>query len=528
MALDWRDRPAVSPLGGFFIQSRAGRTGNFEVLIAWPDGGLAHFWRDNEDPTLPWHGPALFAQGNRYVGASLVESDFAAFRSSSLKNFEAVATRADGELEHWWRENGGAFVWSKAGRVFNGAVGAPAITYTGALFREGIFDQDVDSHMDSALYVVVPMGGGSGGFEMMRRKHFESGIQPWGRMGSPGPNEQFGGDTLLDRKFVGAGLALTTLHNQTVKASWKEMRDLGDLSFIGDILVAVVSDQGALHVYAWGRTGNLGHSGAPVQEGWREALTITQPTELGHVLRPFRGRPCLMQSDYGLDEESDIIPFDGAHYGNLELVAPAKDGGILHFWRDNGDHGESRRLDEGWSFAVKIGTAEYDEVSLIQSNFGNADHGNLEMIARRREQRGFDFFWRDEQWAWHGPIVVGSEESQTGTVAQPLSAADSISALRSINVDFSVPREDLEQWLGDPKFTPYPAIASALFTLVRGRKLRDLIFIDVIAFNYENAPGVMSPRATSDVRVHVLQAAMLEAYNGRHGTSESSFDAILT
>ncbi|MGH3874289.1 MAG: hypothetical protein ACRDSR_22785 [Pseudonocardiaceae bacterium] len=107
------------------------------------------------------------------------------------------------------------------------------------------------------------------------------------------------------------------------------------------------------------------------------------------------------------------------------------------------------------------------------------------------------------------------------------SAAGTITALRSINVDFSVPRKDLEDWLGNPEFTPYPAIASALFELVKGRKLRGLVSIDVIRSNYENTPGVNSPRTMSDVRVDALKAAVLEGYNRRHGTSESSFDAIV-
>ncbi|MGH3686987.1 MAG: hypothetical protein ACRDSM_18465 [Pseudonocardiaceae bacterium] len=119
---------------------------------------------------------------------------------------------------------------------------------------------------------------------------------------------------------------------------------------------------------------------------------------------------------------------------------------------------------------------------------------------------------------------TGGSLSNSG-ISQALSPADSITALRSINVDFSVPREVLEQWLGNPKYTSYPAISSVL---VKGRKLRDWVFIDVIVFNYENTPGVKPPRTESDVRIDVLKAAVLEGYNERHGTSESSFDAIIT
>ena len=55
------------PLGGVsgvptLIQSRCGNKGNFELLTPMASGGLAHYWRNNDDPTLPWHGPTIFGQ----------------------------------------------------------------------------------------------------------------------------------------------------------------------------------------------------------------------------------------------------------------------------------------------------------------------------------------------------------------------------------------------------------------------------------------------------------------------------------
>ncbi|TQJ37716.1 hypothetical protein FBY34_7861 [Streptomyces sp. SLBN-115] len=411
--LDWREEPAVSPQSGFFLQSRAGQTGNFEVVIPWPDGGLAHYWRDNEHPALPWHGPALFAQGKRYIAASLTESDYTTFLSSPLNNLEVIATREDGGLEHWWRENGEALVWSSAGTIFNGATGAPALVYPGAIFAEGFLDIDLDAHEPVESYVVTPLS--DGGFELFSSWSLERLTS----MGTPDPKESRFSQVLPDRKIVGVGIALTTLHNSSVKASWKGMREMYP-ALRGDIIVAAVSDQGALNLYVHGSkpTGAF-----PYARGWNSGLTITQPTEFGHVLRPFRGRPCLLQSDYGLDEESWF--FDSGHFGNLELMAPGKDGGILHFWKDNGEKkGSGDELSLGWSFASKVGSSQYDEVSFIQSNFGDADHGPLEMIARRGEQKGFDFYWRDNGFVWHGPIAVVSDKSSTGTVAQPLSPTE--------------------------------------------------------------------------------------------------------
>ena len=55
------------PLGGVsgmptLIQSRCGTKGNFELLTPMASGGLAHYWRNNDEPAIPWHGPAIFGR----------------------------------------------------------------------------------------------------------------------------------------------------------------------------------------------------------------------------------------------------------------------------------------------------------------------------------------------------------------------------------------------------------------------------------------------------------------------------------
>lgn len=106
--------------------------------------------------------------------------------------------------------------------------------------------------------------------------------------------------------------------------------------------------------------------------------------------------------------------------------------------------------------------------------------------------------------------------------------SETLAGLAAINIDFSVPESDLRQWLQNAAFTPYPALAQSLLSLIGGRKLRNPAFLDVIAFDYEHAPGAVSPRAPSDVNIDTLKAAVLKAFNERNGTRETAFDRLLT
>jgi hypothetical protein len=101
-----------------------------------------------------------------------------------------------------------------------------------------------------------------------------------------------------------------------------------------------------------------------------------------------------------------------------------------------------------------------------------------------------------------------------------------ISQLNEIGIDTSLPPAQLVEFLGLPDFTPYPAFAGALLTLL-ARGLRKPVFIDVIAFNYENTPGVKSPRKVADVDIALLKKAVLEGSNERHGEHETDFASLL-
>jgi hypothetical protein len=70
------------------IQSRCGNKGNFELVTPVASGGLAHYWRNNDDPAIPWHGPTIFGQELGTVGSvSVIERKF-----GNAGNLEIVAS----------------------------------------------------------------------------------------------------------------------------------------------------------------------------------------------------------------------------------------------------------------------------------------------------------------------------------------------------------------------------------------------------------------------------------------------------
>ncbi len=108
--------------------------------------------------------------------------------------------------------------------------------------------------------------------------------------------------------------------------------------------------------------------------------------------------------------------------------------------------------------------------------------------------------------------------------APPLAPAI-IRALGRAGVDFSVTETALRTWLGNPVYTPYPAFSQEL--LLQGWRLKAPVYLDVIAWNYEQAPGITSPRNVADVKTDVLKAAVLEGSNSRYGTHVTDFENLL-
>ncbi len=107
----------------------------------------------------------------------------------------------------------------------------------------------------------------------------------------------------------------------------------------------------------------------------------------------------------------------------------------------------------------------------------------------------------------------------------PALAPAIIQALDRAGVDSSVADAAVYTWLSNPQFTPYPAVSQAI--LLQGWRLKAPVYLDVIVWNYEQAPGITSPRNVADIRPNALKAAVLEGSNTRYGTQVTDFEQLL-
>jgi hypothetical protein len=312
------------------IQSRYGGRGNFELVVGRAEGGLGHYWRDNDAPGFPWHGPTAFADDLGVVDAAcLIQSNL-----GDSGRLEVVAKVGE-QLAHLWRDPQPPFQWYGPEFFASGSSAAPGF--------------------------IQSRYGRTGNFEVVTATFGE-----------------------------GRGLSHYWRDNDDPSFPWHASAPFGDfLPFLGSGMTLIQSNYGnpgRLEVVTdmWGPEGNNS-----LLYLWRDAVAPLQwhsDTSFGqHVT----GNPALVQSRFGAR-------------GNFEVVAPAADGGIAHYWRDNDDpaqpwHGPT-------TFGQQLGQVE--AVSMVQSNFGQA--GNLEVAARSRDR--ITLLWRDSdpKHAWHvGPVLQG-------------------------------------------------------------------------------------------------------------------------
>jgi hypothetical protein len=90
--------PPVMIQGQYGMADEAGN-GNFELVVANAQGQVEHWWRDNSNTNFVWSKSATFSSGVSRVLA-LVEGSFGF-------DLEIVVLCFDGTIQHFWRDNGG-------------------------------------------------------------------------------------------------------------------------------------------------------------------------------------------------------------------------------------------------------------------------------------------------------------------------------------------------------------------------------------------------------------------------------------
>jgi hypothetical protein len=318
-----------------------GTMGNYELVTPLSSGGMAHFFRDNDDPAHPWNGPFTFATDQGAVGAvSLIQSNFS---TQSLTGVQgpgnlAVVARIGSTLDYFFRDDVN-FAWSGPTTIYNSVSGVPSFVQArpGSYGTKGNYE------------LVTPLS--TGGMAHFFRNNDDPNL-PWTLTAFFGT--QF---SVVDS----VSLIQSNLSTQFVQTGVQGPGNLIVAAHIGSDVFYFFRDDVA--PFAW------------------NGPTTTIAT--GVI-----GNPSLVQA----------TPGTYGTKGNFELVTPLLSGGIAHFFRDNDDPNLP------WSgpivFAKDQGTV--DAVSLIQSNFstkfvqtGVQGPGNLAVAAR--VGKDLLYFYRDDQ-----------------------------------------------------------------------------------------------------------------------------------
>lgn len=96
------------------IWSTYGNRGNFELVVPLSSGGMARYWRDNDNEKLPWNGPEVFGLDAGMIhGVSMIQSDF-----GEQGNLELVAVDVGGRsLMHFWCDCGTSYDWHGPNKI---------------------------------------------------------------------------------------------------------------------------------------------------------------------------------------------------------------------------------------------------------------------------------------------------------------------------------------------------------------------------------------------------------------------------
>ncbi|KHK96075.1 hypothetical protein LK09_17225 [Microbacterium mangrovi] len=354
--------------GGMFESGNGANHDNFELFVHDPGGGIAHWWRDNGNGSLPWAEAPGFAND--------AGSEPTATGTTFNRNFELIYRSNSGRLRHWWfDQNGGT--WND-GATFGptNAVGTPGF---------------VESHY------------GPGNFEVVTA--LSSGdLQHWWRDGGgwhAGP--VFGNPPIVVHaakdevaeadapvpELVGAAAPGAPVSVPDAPTSDPEAATEGGpiivrppfpvfgnpIAEAGGSLVETTT--GHLELVCVLRNGQLQH--------WTRADGSTWAwSALSTFAGGCHGGPVMIEGQYSRSDEFAS--------GNYELVVALTNGTLQHWWMAPGGT---------WQASATFGTGIDRALAIVQSSFGF----NLEVVARRQDGN-MQHFWRDGS-GWHDGVIIG-------------------------------------------------------------------------------------------------------------------------
>jgi hypothetical protein len=328
------------------IQSRFGTQGNFELVTAH-GGGLAHFWRNNDDPPVdPWSLPTRFGgegepPGFLFGKPTMIESNF-----GSPGNLEVIcvgeAPTPPDNLYYFWRDSGPMFTW-------NGPYALPITPPPPGVGNPVLIQSRFGVRGNFELVTSAPAGGLAHYW-----RNNDDANHPWS---APTP---FGGE-------LGDVWGISMIQSN--------FGDPGNLEVICE-----AGGQGTTQLYHFWRD-----SGPTFTWNGPYPLPITLP---GRVTGP----PALIQSRFGTQ-------------GNFELLIPWT-GGLAHCWRNNDD--PNHPWSEPSLFAGEL--VEVAAPTMIQSNFGDPGNLEVICEAGGLGAARLYYFWRDSgpTFTWNGPYPLVS------------------------------------------------------------------------------------------------------------------------
>jgi len=321
-----------------FVQATPGTygtMGNYELVVPLRTGGMGHFFRNNDDPSLPWSGPVAFATDQGQVDAvSLIQSNFTS--SGTGPGNLAVVARVGNNLLYYFREDV-AFTWSGATTIATGVTGVPSFVQS----RPGTFGTMGNFEL------VTPLR--TGGIAHFFRNNDDPSL-PWSQTAT------FGTDLgIVDAVCVVQSNFSTQFVNTGVQGQ-------GNLT-----VVARVGN----NLYYFFRTDDPSFT-------WSTEQLITTGVT---------GNPSFVQAR----------PGTYGTMGNFELVVPLRTGGLGHFFRNNDD--SSLPWSQTATFGTSLGAVDgcslvQSNFSSQAAAGGGTGPGNLAVVTVTGNE--MDYFFRDD------------------------------------------------------------------------------------------------------------------------------------